>query len=260
MCLWLRCTQVTQIIFCTIYLSNRKSIFNGQCLCLGVPCEAAGLGADSCQLQSSSRRRRQGSGGSRVEVSGSSRQLPHQLLLSSAENVDLPQEEPNPLQSTQIGHLTDNLLVSSQWTDEVEDGGEMQSCSYAMAGDDLTLADVDSWSASDLPLLPPLFGYRSLTGSRRKRLFLCSFCGTTFDQPNKVKAHERIHTGEKPFECYTCRKSFSEARNLRQHQRIHAEQKLHSCTACGKTFLRLHNLRTYLQKSHHQENIQSSTQ
>lgn len=257
------------------------------CVCVGVlefvPCEAAGLRAQfekqdsesgSCQLQSSSsskrRRRGSGSGGGRgVEVSGSSPRLKHQLLFSSAEGADSLQEGPNPQQSAQDGHspkfntsastsasTSADPLASSELTHEVEAGGGRPSCSYAVAGDDLALADANAWSVYDLPLPSRLPCHPSLTGDGGKRLFSCSYCGKAFDRPKKVEIHQRIHTGEKPFGCSTCGKTFSEAGNLRKHQQVHTGEKPYRCAACGKAFLRLHNLRTHQQKSHpgHLEN------
>lgn len=242
-------------------------------MCVGVlefvPCEAAAQfekqdsESGSCQSQgsSSTKRRRRSSGGGRgVEVSGSSPQLKHQLLFPSTEGGDSLQEGPKPQQSSRDGHspkfdtsgsTSADLLFSSELADEVEaGGGGRPSCSYAVVGNDLALADANAWSAYDLPLPSRLPCHPSLTGDGGKRLFSCSYCGKAFDRPKKVEIHQRIHTGERPFGCSTCGKTFSEAGNLRKHQQVHTGEKPYRCAACGKAFLRLHNLRTHQQKSH----------
>ena len=49
----------------------------------------------------------------------------------------------------------------------------------------------------------------------------CSFCGKCFLNKAWKDRHERIHTGEKPFQCKTCTKSFNRAYSLKQHQKTH---------------------------------------
>ncbi|XP_067653408.1 uncharacterized protein [Haliotis asinina] len=50
----------------------------------------------------------------------------------------------------------------------------------------------------------------------------CRYCGKTFSQAGYIKAHERLHTGEKPFACSVCGKRFSDPSNWKKHERVHS--------------------------------------
>ncbi|XP_034543440.1 zinc finger protein 853-like isoform X1 [Notolabrus celidotus] len=88
-----------------------------------------------------------------------------------------------------------------------------------------------------------------MSGEGRRKSYVCRACGKAFTGLSNLEAHERVHTGEKPFNCDTCGKRFSEAGNLKKHQRVHTGEKPFSCQQCGKRFAWICNLRTHQQSA-----------
>uniref|UniRef100_A0A3B5PUD8 C2H2-type domain-containing protein n=1 Tax=Xiphophorus maculatus TaxID=8083 RepID=A0A3B5PUD8_XIPMA len=69
-----------------------------------------------------------------------------------------------------------------------------------------------------------------------ERPHICSDCGASFKVLNSLKLHQRIHTGEKPYGCVECGASFSVSSSLKKHQRLHTGEKPYKCDECGKCF------------------------
>ncbi len=87
------------------------------------------------------------------------------------------------------------------------------------------------------------------TEKGRRKSYVCKYCGKAFPGLSNVVAHQRVHTGERPFKCDTCGKLFTEAGNLKKHQRIHTGEKPFVCPRCGKRFAWICNLKTHQQSA-----------
>lgn len=65
-------------------------------------------------------------------------------------------------------------------------------------------------------------------GAQSKSPIRCRFCKRTFPREKSLQAHQRIHTGERPYRCTHpgCHKSFVQSGQLRTHQRLHTGKSL----------------------------------
>ena len=56
----------------------------------------------------------------------------------------------------------------------------------------------------------------------QKKKWNCEFCGKKFIRKLFLERHQRVHTGELPFQCGICQKCFSRKWDLKRHFKKHS--------------------------------------
>uniref|UniRef100_A0A6P7H2P3 Gastrula zinc finger protein XlCGF57.1-like n=1 Tax=Diabrotica virgifera virgifera TaxID=50390 RepID=A0A6P7H2P3_DIAVI len=87
-------------------------------------------------------------------------------------------------------------------------------------------------------------------GPARNVKYTCDICNKGFIKKSLLERHERIHSGEKPFECNLCQQTFSQKVTLENHLLKHTGRKPFACFLCPARFNQKGNLRVHINKTH----------
>ena len=72
-------------------------------------------------------------------------------------------------------------------------------------------------------------------------------CHKRFSSTSNLKTHQRLHSGERPYQCKACPARFTQYVHLKLHKRLHTGERPHRCPHCPRAYLHHCSLQVHLQ-------------